>query len=134
MLKKLQVVAYALTLLAIFTPVLAQESKQDTTNKKTDSAKTKAAHEARWEGTVVRSSKDKSTLTVREIGGTIEKTVHYDASTRWVSQKHGSKTANDIDPSEVKDGDRVIVLGTADATGIHATTISKRLSHPGSER
>jgi hypothetical protein len=91
----------------------------------------KTAKQARWEGEVIRSNKDKSTLTVRKVGSTQEKTVQYDSSTRWVSQEHGSKKVNDIDAGEVKDGDRVIALGTWDKGGrLHATQISKRLSHP----
>src|ERR1700682_4592864 len=42
-------------------------------------AKAKAAKEARWEGTVIRSSPEKSTLTVRKVGSTVEKTVQYDS-------------------------------------------------------
>ena len=90
----------------------------------------KAAKQARWDGTVIRSSPDKSTLTVRKRGGTAEMTVQYDSSTQWVSQGHGSKKVNDIDASQVKDGDRVIVKGTWEKKGVlHATVISKRLSH-----
>ncbi len=89
------------------------------------------AKESRVEGRIVHSDKDKSTFAVRvgeEVG---EKTVHYDASTKWVSQYHGEKKANTIDASEVKDGDYVICLGSNDDKGeFHATTISKRLSHP----
>ena len=60
----------------------------------------------------------------------VEKIVQYDSSTRWVSQEHGSKKANDIDASQVKDGDRVICRGTWEKDGVfHATLISKRLSH-----
>jgi hypothetical protein len=93
-------------------------------------AKEKTAKEVRWEGRVARSSPDKSTLTVRKVGSSVEKTVQYDSSTKWVSQEHGSKTVNDIDASQVKDGDRVICRGTYDEKGIlHATFISKRLSH-----
>jgi hypothetical protein len=93
-------------------------------------AQKKGAQEARWEGLVVRSSQDESTLTVRELGSTVEKTVRYDSSTRWVSQEHGSKKVNDIAASQVKDGDRVIVKGALDKDGVlHATVISKRLSH-----
>jgi hypothetical protein len=95
--------------------------------------KEKSAKEARWEGSVVRSNSDKSTLTVRKVGSSIEKTVQYDSSTKWVSQEHGSKTVNDIDASQVKDGDRVICRGTYDKDGVlHATLISKRLSHSAS--
>ena len=91
----------------------------------------KMAKQGRWEGDVIRSDKDKSTLTVRKVGSTEERTVQYDNSTRWVSQEHGSKKVNDIDASQVKDGDRVIALGTWEKGGgvLHATQISKRLSH-----
>lgn len=92
-------------------------------------AKEKMAKEARWEGNIVRSSKDESSLTVRKAGGTDERIVKYDSSTRWVSQEHGSKKVNDIDAGEVKDGDRVICKGTWDKDGVlHATLISKRLT------
>ena len=88
----------------------------------------KEAKAARWEGVVIRVSKDQSTLTVRKVGSSDEKTVQYDSSTRWVSQEHGKK-ANDIDVSQVKDGDRVICTGTWDQNGVlHATLISKRLT------
>jgi Domain of unknown function (DUF5666) len=89
----------------------------------------KSGKATRWEGNVTRSNPDKSTLTVRKLGGTAEMTVHYDSSTRWVSQEHGSKKVNDIDATQVKDGDRVIVKGTWDRNELHATLISKRLSH-----
>ena len=95
------------------------------------SAQEKSTKKARVEGPVIRSSKDNSTLTVRtrDMGGA-EKIVHYDSSTRWTSQEHGSKKVNNIDPSEVKDGDQVICLGTYDdKKEFHATLISKRLSH-----
>jgi hypothetical protein len=90
----------------------------------------KMAKQDRWEGNVVRSSQDKSTLTVRKVGSSEERNVAYDSSTQWVSQKHGSKKVNDIDASQVKDGDRVICKGTWGKDGVlHATLISKRLSH-----
>jgi hypothetical protein len=90
----------------------------------------KAAKEARWEGLVIRRSQDQSTLTVRKLGSSLERTVRYDSSTRWVSQEHGSKKVNDIDASQLKDGDRVICKGTWDKDSVlHATLISKRLSH-----
>jgi len=89
----------------------------------------KAAKEARWEGTVIRSNPDKSTLTVRD-RHSVEMIVQYDSSTRWVSQEHGSKKVNDIDASQTKDNDRVICKGTREKDGtFHATLISKRLSH-----
>ena len=89
----------------------------------------KAAKEARWEGMVARSSPDKSTLTVRKVGSTVEKNVVYDSSTQWVSQEHGSKKVNPIDAGQVKDNDRVICKGTWGKDGaLHATLISKRLT------
>ena len=94
-------------------------------------AQDKAAKEARWEGHVIRSSKDQSTLTVRKVGSSEERIVRYDSSTHWVSQEHASKKVNEIDASQVKDGDRVICKGTWEKKGVfHATLISKRLSHP----
>jgi len=94
-------------------------------------AKEEAAKEGRLEGVVSRSNPDKSTLTVRKSGsGNTEMTVEYDSSTKWVSQFHGDKKVNDIDSSQVKDGDTVICKGTWGKTGVfHATLISKRLSH-----
>jgi hypothetical protein len=86
--------------------------------------------EARFEGRVERSSKEQSSLTIRKEGGTSEKTCVFDSSTKWVSQYHGDKKVNDIDASQVKDGDFVICRGSAGKGGvIHATLISKRLSH-----
>jgi MFS superfamily sulfate permease-like transporter len=90
----------------------------------------KKTKEGRVEGNIVRSSPDKSTLTVRKPGGTAEMIVQYDSSTHWVSQEHGSKKVSDIDANQVKDGDRVIAKGTWEKAGVlHATLISKRLSH-----
>ena len=89
----------------------------------------KKANEGRWEGNVIRSNPDKSTLTVRRVDSNVEKTVHYDSGTRWVSQEHGSKKFRDIDPTQVKDNDRVIARGIWDRGVLYATLISKRLSH-----
>ena len=89
----------------------------------------KKANEGHWEGNVIRSNPDKSTLTVRKVDSNIEKTVHYDGATRWVSQEHGSEKVNDIDPTQVKDNDRVIARGIWDKGVLYATLISKRLSH-----
>jgi hypothetical protein len=89
----------------------------------------KVAKEGRWEGTVIRSNPDKSTLTVSD-SNSVEMIVQYDSSTRWVSQEHGSKKVNDIDASQIRDNDRVICRGTREKEGVfHATLISKRLSH-----
>jgi hypothetical protein len=93
-----------------------------------DAAKTK---ESRWEGRVSRSSKADSSLTVRQAGGSQEKTCVYDSSTKWVSAYHAQKKVTDITAEDVKDGDYVICKGTAASAGtIKATLISKRLSHP----
>jgi hypothetical protein len=92
-------------------------------------AKEKAAKEARWEGHVIRSNADQSKLTVRKVGSSEEKFVEYDSSTLWVSQEHGNPKTNNIDASQVKDGDRVICTGAWDKDGVlHAKLISKRLT------
>jgi hypothetical protein len=118
MLKKQLTLLFALVLtFPLATAVFAQKAP----------AKSK---EARWEGRVQRSSKEQSSLTVRKAGSNLERTCVYDSSTKWVSQYHGDKKVNDIDASQVKDGDFVICRGTADKDAvIHATLISKRLSH-----
>src|SRR5438270_3763749 len=64
----------------------------------------KAAKQARWDGTVIRSSPDKSTLTVRKRGGTAEMTIQYDSSTQWVSQEHGSKKSDNSVEQSVAGG------------------------------
>jgi hypothetical protein len=91
------------------------------------SAKSK---EVRFEGRVERSSKEQSSLTIRKVGGTQEMDCVYDSSTKWVSQIHADKKVNDIDASQVKEGDYLICKGTpGKGHEIHATVISKRLSH-----
>jgi hypothetical protein len=91
----------------------------------------KMAKEVKWEGTVVRTSPDKNTLTVRKGDGGVEMTIVYDSSTKWVAQYHAAKTVTDIDSTQVKEGDRVICKGTWESKGVFkATLISKRLSHP----
>jgi hypothetical protein len=118
MLKKQLTLLFALVLtIPLVTAVFAQQASAQAKN-------------VRWEGRIVRSSMDQSTLTVRQVGSELERTVVYDSSTKWVSQYHGDKKVNDIDRSQVKDGDYVICTGTWDKAGLlHATLISKRLSH-----
>jgi hypothetical protein len=87
------------------------------------------ANEGRWEGNVVRNNPDKSTLIVRSKDSNIERTVHYDSGTKWVSQEHGSNKVSEIDPTQVKENDRVIARGIWDRGVLYATLISKRLSH-----
>jgi hypothetical protein len=83
---------------AAIAPAAQTATAQVATAKKAASAK-----EFRWHGRIVRSNKDMSTLDVRK--GHIERVVHYDTSTKW------TKGAEAIQPSDVKDGDDVIVLG-----------------------
>jgi len=102
----------------VTTPFRAQETAK------------KPAKEARWEGTVVRLGSDHSTLDVKQVNGSVIRTIHFDSATVWNSQYHGDKTVNKIDPSQVKEGDRVICLGTYNEKDeFHALMISKRLSH-----
>jgi hypothetical protein len=87
------------------------------------------AQSVRWEGVVSRSNKKKSMLTIRAKASNDEKVVYYDDSTRFTSQEHGSKKVNDIDASQINDGDRVICLGYYNDKGeFRAAVISKRLS------
>ncbi len=75
--------------------------------------------EMRWSGTIQRSNKDASTLTVRK--GNIEKTVVYDSSTMWTKGKDKGTLA------DFKDGSRVICLGKYDEKGrLMATRIDLR--------
>jgi len=105
---------------AVSAPTRAQESA---TTKK-------AAKEVRWEGNVTRISTEQSTMDVKEVGGTMEKRIHFDSATAWNSQYHGDKTVNKITASDVKEGDRIICLGKYDDKNqFVATTVSKRLSH-----
>ena len=64
--------------------------------------------EVRWHGYIVRSNKEASTLTVRKRGERMELVVHYSSSTEW------TKLNKPADPSEFKDGSRVICLGYYD--------------------
>ena len=130
MVKKLLVLLFA-SLLAFPLSVFAQDAPKETKaqEKAEEKAEKKAAKAARWDGIVTRVNKDKSTLNVRKVGSSVERTIEYDSSTKWVSQEHGKKKVNDIDADQVKDGDRVITTGTWDKNGVlHATLISKRLT------
>ncbi len=71
--------------------------------------KTAVEKEYRWSGYIVRSNKEKSTLTVKK--GNAEKIVVYDSSTKWTEK---SKPA---DPSLFKDGAEVICWGKYDKKG-----------------
>ncbi len=120
MLKKQLILLFALVLTLPLAAVFAHQAP----------AKAAKAKVARWEGRVLRTSKADSSLTVRKSGSSIEKTCVYDSSTKWVSQYHADKKINDIDASQVKEEDYVICKGTEEKAGVvHATLISKRLSH-----
>lgn len=117
--KLLGLLTASIFVFAVSAPIRAQESA---TTKK-------PAKEVRWEGIVMRISTENSTMDVRKVGGTMEKTIHFDSATAWNSQSHGDKTVNKITASEVKEGDRVICVGKYnDKNEFVATTISKRLS------
>ncbi len=71
-----------------------------------------AKKEVRWQGHIVRSSKEQSTVTVRsDRPGAHERIVVYNTSTKW------TKYAKPADPSEFKDGSFVICLGKYDQKG-----------------
>lgn len=76
----------------------------------------KPAAQLRWHGTIVRWSKDKSTLDVRK--GNVVKTIHYDSSTQW-TQAQGKKPA---EMSQFTEGSDVICLGTAGEKGSFVAT------------
>ena len=116
--------------LLVALPMVAQEASGGAMdNMSSNSDMGKKSKKGRWEGIVTRSDKDKKTLTVRKRSTGLEKDIMYDESTQWTSQEHGSKKVNSIDPGDVKDNDRVIVVGNYDKKGIlHATLISKRLT------
>jgi len=81
--------------------------------------------ETRWQGTIVRIDKEKSTMSIR--GGQsnmsgMERQVSYDSSTHWTKQ------GKPAEQSEFKEGSFVIVLGHADEKGnLHASRIDLRL-------
>jgi hypothetical protein len=116
MLKKQVTILFALALILLLASAVFAQNAAD--------------KQERVEGKIVRSDKDNSSLTVRAPDSNVERKVVYDSSTKWVSQYHGDKKINNIDPAEVKDDDYVICKGTFDKSGVlHATVISKRLSH-----
>jgi outer membrane lipoprotein-sorting protein len=80
------------------------------------------AKAARWSGTVDRIDKDNSTLTVRKRGGTISKTINFDASTKWL--KRDGKTP--LDMSAVKEGDLVVCNGKTEGAKFIAEEIVDR--------
>jgi len=91
------------------------------------SQEAKPAAQLRWHGTIVRWSKDQSTLDVRK--GTVTKTIHYDSSTQW-TQTAGGK----VKPAEMSaftEGSDVICIGKADEkNNFVATQIDLRTQGP----
>lgn len=81
------------------------------------------AGESRWSGTIVRSDKEGSTLTVRH--GTVERIIHYSSSTKWTSY------GKPAEGSEFKDGLHVICCGRyGDKKAFDATRIDLREPKP----
>ena len=81
--------------------------------------KAAAAKEDRWSGTIIRSNKEASTLTVGR--GNLQKTVVYDSSTKW------TKGTQSAEMDEFKDNTRVICMGKYDEKGrLVATRIDLR--------
>lgn len=82
--------------------------------------------EAKWQGTVLRVSKDKSTIDIRGGAGANAqetRTIAFDASTQWTK---GNKPGGDL--SEIKEGSFVIAVGKVDDKGVlQATRIDLRL-------
>jgi Cu/Ag efflux protein CusF len=105
-----------LTLLSLFVtlafaapPARAQEKKEKPAA---------AAKQLRWHGSLVRINKDVSTLNVRK--GSLERTIHYDASTRWTKGKKA------IEMSELKEGSDIICLGKDEKGEFIATQVDLR--------
>jgi hypothetical protein len=82
--------------------------------------------EAKWQGTVLRISKDKSTMDIR--GGDTPnaadtRTIAFSSSTQWTK---GNKPGGDM--SEIKEGSFIIAVGKVDDKGVlQATRIDLRL-------
>ena len=110
MLKKLVTRLFTFVLaVSMSMPLVAQENADKAHQEK-------VAKQGRWEGIVSRNNIQKSTLAVRPRVSQFEQVIYYDSSTQWTSQEHGSSKVNNIDASQVKEGDRVICIGFYDET------------------
>lgn len=82
-----------------------------------------AKKEAKWQGYVVRVSKDESSIDLR--GGPspskMMRKVSFDSSTEW------TKLGKPAKMDDVKEGSFVIVLGNVDKGVLHATRVDLRL-------
>lgn len=101
----------------VFTAIPAG-AQQATTEKKDEVKK-----ETKWQGKVIRISKDKSTMDIH--GGphpsVAQRTISYDDSTEW------TKVGKPGKQEEVVEGSFVIVLGHVDDQGVlHAKRIDLR--------
>lgn len=82
--------------------------------------------ETKWQGTVLRISKEQSTIDIR--GGntpnaTETRKIAYSSSTQWTK---GNKPGGDL--AEIKEGSFVIAVGTVDGKGVlQAARIDLRL-------
>lgn len=87
-------------------------------------AKSEVMKETKWQGHILRTNKDESTIDIR--GGVTtrdndQKKIAYDSSTKW------TKLGKPAEQSEFKDGARVIAVGHVDDKGVlHATRIDLR--------
>jgi hypothetical protein len=86
----------------------------------------KKAAEIKWQGTVLRIYKDKSTMDIRggETGNAKDtRVISYSSSTEWTK---GNKPGGDL--SEIKEGSFIIAVGKVNDKGVlEATRIDLRL-------
>lgn len=121
----MKVAAILLTLVFAAVICAGQETPAAEGKKEKKATSASSQKETRWEGHIVRMSKDKSTITVR--GGRsgkdkFEREIFYDSSTKW------TKLGKPADPSEFKEGSFVIAVGKPDDKGnFHADRIDLRL-------
>ncbi|HVM74020.1 MAG TPA: hypothetical protein VMT75_00170 [Candidatus Saccharimonadales bacterium] len=84
------------------------------------------AKEAKWQGTVLRVSKDQSTIDIRGgSGANAQNTrkIAYSPSTQWTK---GNKPGGDL--ADIKEGSFIIAVGQVDDKGVlQATRIDLRL-------
>lgn len=98
---------------------------QTASTSKTHTKKATSAKEARWQGHIVRISKNNSTMSIRGGMGNMESTerqISYDSATEWTKLGKPAKL------SDFTDGAFVIVLGKIDHKGVfHASRVDLRL-------
>jgi len=78
--------------------------------------------QVRWHGTIVRSSPDAKTITVRRRGAQVERVLHYTDDTAWTAMNKAAQM------SDIKDGDDVITCSEEKEKGTFTLTrVDKRL-------